>query len=56
MDREVNKARSFQEAEDWDRQQHWAMTSDERPEVARILRERAYGVDAPDVRESERSK
>jgi len=55
MDREAHKARSFAEAAQWDLRQQWAMTPDERLEIARVLRERAYGADAPDVRESERS-
>lgn len=53
MDREVNKTRSFADADRHDREQQWRMTPDERFEVAAILRERAYGKDCPDVRESE---
>ncbi len=30
------------------------MTPDERMEIARILKDRVYGADAPDIRESER--
>lgn len=30
MEREANQAHSFAEAEQWDRQQQWAMTPDER--------------------------
>ncbi len=56
MDREAHKARSFAEAEQWDREQMWAMTADERLAIAKELRERVHGKDAPDVRESERSK
>ncbi|HEX5050834.1 MAG TPA: hypothetical protein VFZ65_03600 [Planctomycetota bacterium] len=56
MEREANKAHSFAEAERWDREQMWAMTPEERLEAARVLRERAYGQDAPDVREAERAK
>jgi len=56
MEREGHKSYSFAEAEQWDLQQQWAMTPDERFEIARVLRERVYGVDAPDVREAERSK
>ena len=56
MERVANRARSFAEAERWDREQMWAMTPEERLEAARILCERAYGPDAPDVRDSERSK
>jgi len=32
------------------------MTPEERLEAAKVLRERAYGADAPDVREAERAK
>lgn len=56
MEREANKARSFAEAEQWNLQQLWAMTPEERMEIAKILRDRAYGADAPDVRESGLSK
>ncbi|MBL8726898.1 MAG: hypothetical protein JNM25_00615 [Planctomycetes bacterium] len=56
MEREANKAHSFAEAEQWDRRQQWAMTPDERHAIAKELRDRFYGADAPDVRESERSK
>jgi len=56
VDREVHKAFSFAEAARWDLQQQWAMTPEERLEIARILRERAYGADAPDVRAAELSK
>lgn len=56
MDRDVKKSRSLADAEKWDREQQWSMTPDERFEVARILRERVYGKDAPDVRQAEREK
>ena len=56
MERESNKAHSFAEAQQWSLQQMWAMTPDERLEIAKILRDRVYGADAPDVRESERAK
>jgi hypothetical protein len=56
MGRVANKAHSLAKAEPWDLAQMWAMTPEERLEVARILRERAYGPDAPDVRESEQEK
>jgi hypothetical protein len=56
VEREVHKSSSFEEAARWDREQQWAMTPEERLEIARILRERAYGADAPDVRQSERGR
>lgn len=54
MDREVNKAKSFADADRWDREQMWAMTPDERIAIAKALRDRVYGTDCPDVREAER--
>ncbi len=56
MERVAHKSHSFAEAAEWDRQQMWAMTPDERIEVARILRERAWGTDQPDVRDAEPGK
>lgn len=56
MEREAHKARSFEEADRWDRAQQLAMTPDERFDIARTLRERVYGSDAPDVREAERGR
>lgn len=55
MDRTSHIARDFADADRWDREQQLSMTPDERLEVARVLRERVFGVDAPDVRESERA-
>lgn len=51
-----HKARSFEEADRWNREQNWALTPLERMQIARQLQIRVYGGDAPDVRESERSK
>ncbi len=56
MDREAHKSRSFAEAALHDLQQMWSMTPEQRLEAAKVLRDRAYGPDAPDVRESERAK
>lgn len=56
MEREVHKSKTFEDAARWDREQQWAMTPEERFEIARVLRERAYGQDPPDVRESERGR
>ena len=56
MDRDAHKSTSFAEAARWDREQMWAMTPDERLAIAKVLRERVYGKDAPDVREAERGK
>lgn len=54
MERIAHKARTFQEADDWDRAQHRALTPDERLANAATLRARVYGVDALDVRQAER--
>jgi hypothetical protein len=54
MERIANKCHSFAEAEQWDNEQMWAMTPDERYAIAATLRERAFGPDSPDVREAER--
>ncbi len=56
MDREAHKSRSFADAARWDLQQHGSLTPEERLEVAKVLRERTYGLDVPDVREGERGK
>jgi len=56
MDREAHKARSFVDADRWDREQMWAMTPDERMAIAKELRDRVFGKDCPDVREAERSR
>ena len=56
MEHDAHKSTSFEDAARWDREQQWAMTPDERIEIARTLRERVYGKDAPDVRESELEK
>ena len=56
VDRTVHKSTSFADAARWDRAQHQAMTPDQRLAVAKELRDRAYGTDAPDVREAERRK
>ncbi len=52
MERVVHVAKGWDEADRWDRAQNQAMTADERRQIAKILRERVYGTDCPDVRES----
>lgn len=56
MKREAHKSKSFEDAERWNKEQMWAMTPDERLAIAKELRDRFYGKDAPDVREAEREK
>jgi hypothetical protein len=47
-------AKSLADADAWDREQIARLSLDERLQIALELRRRAYGADAPDVRESER--
>lgn len=56
MKRIVNISKNAKEAEDWDIMQNLSMSPGERQEAARILKERVYGTDVPDVREAERMK
>lgn len=51
MERVVHKARGFEEARKWDLKQQRSMSSEERQQVAKTLRERFYGKNQPDVRE-----
>jgi len=53
MERVAFKTSSFAETERWDREQSWALTPDERLRILRVLCERVYGKEAPDVREGE---
>ncbi len=48
------KTRDFSEAERADIIQQVKMSPEERQEAARILRERYYGTDTPDVRDAYR--
>lgn len=50
MERVVNKAKGFKEADEWDVQQQVAMTPEQRLRASRILRNRVYPSDAKDVR------
>jgi len=49
--RVFKKSQNFQEAEEWDIQQHIRMSPAERQEIARILRQRIYGNKVSDIRE-----
>jgi hypothetical protein len=55
MERIVHKARSFKEADEWDKRQHQQMTPDERFAIARELQRRVFGPNPPDVREWQRA-
>ena len=50
VERIVHKAYDFKSAAEWDIEQHVRMTPEERMRAARALRERAYPLDAKDVR------
>jgi hypothetical protein len=43
MERVVNKAKSFVEADAWDRKQQHSMSPQERVRVSRVLQERVFG-------------
>jgi hypothetical protein len=51
MERVVHRALSFADADRWDVAQHRSMTPEQRLEVARRLKERAFPANAKDVRE-----
>jgi len=52
MERVANKARTFSEADEWDRKQYLATTPEERYAIAAELKHRACGDAAPDIRAS----
>ncbi len=56
MKRIINISKNAKEAAQWDIEQQISMTSAERQEAARILKERVFGKNAPDVREAEKMK
>jgi hypothetical protein len=49
----VHKSKNFKEAEDYDILQHTQMSSSQRQAAAKKLRERHYGKNPPDVRDSQ---
>jgi hypothetical protein len=52
VERVANKAIGFEEARRWERQQYAEMDPDERRRVAKVLRDRVYGKNCPDVRDA----
>jgi hypothetical protein len=52
MERKVHIAHNFKDAEEWDIRRHISMTPEERQKAAKILKEKFYGKNNPDVRES----
>jgi len=55
VERVVNKARSFEQAAEWDIRQQVSMSPRQRMRIARELKERAYPNNAKDVRACHRS-
>jgi hypothetical protein len=47
----VNVAKNFADAEQWDIKQQIEMTPNERMAIAKVLKDRVYGLDVRDVRE-----
>ena len=56
MKRIFNKAKDFKEAEEWDIEQQLRMTPEERQGAAKVLRERVYGRNTEDVKDSIRQR
>jgi len=56
MERIVNRTASFSDAQEWDIEQQIRMTANERMKAAAELKLRAYGPNAPDVRECNTEK
>ena len=56
MERVFQRSKNFEQAEEWDILQHVRMTSEQRQEAAKQLRDRVYGKRAPDVRKAHQKK
>lgn len=56
MERICKKSNNFKEAEEWDIEQQLSMTSEERQAAAKELRERVYGLNPKDVKDSIKQK
>ncbi len=52
MKRICNKATSHSEALEWDIEQNFTMSVEERQKASKILKIRVYGKNTPDIRES----
>jgi hypothetical protein len=48
----VHKSSNFKHAEEWDISQHIQMTPEERQEAAKKLKERVFGKNPPEVKDS----
>ncbi len=55
MERVVNKAKSFEEADAWDRQQQRNMSPRERVRVSRVLQKRGFGT-TKDIRACQKTR
>ena len=55
MERIVHKSTGFEEAEEWDIEQQIKMTPQQRQDIAKQLKEKYYGTDVPDVRDTKPS-
>ena len=56
MKRVVNISKNGHDAQKWDIKQQISMSVEERQNAARLLKERVYGKNLPDIREAERNK
>ena len=56
MIRIAHKSKDFREAENWEKQEAWKMSPDQRFAIAKALQEKVYGIAVKDVREWHRNK
>ena len=56
MERDFRKISSFEEAEQHDIEYYIHLSADQRQAIARVLKERVYGDDVPDIREYHKRK
>ena len=56
VERVVKKSRNFREADAWDIRQNFALTPEQRIQIAHALRKRAYPANAKDVRACHRAR
>jgi len=56
MERVVNISKNANDAQEWDIKQQLSMSVEERQHAARLLKERVYGKNNPDIREAERNR
>jgi len=56
MERIFKKAKNYKEAQEWDIEQNLRMTPEQRQDVAKELRERVYGKETVDIKDSIKGK